>query len=85
MAGPMNAFTLHSGLVRPYSRGTVRLTGPGASDPVELDPHIFEDPRDREALLASFHQAREMVRTRPLAEDWGAVELYPGPEVRTED
>ncbi|GAB2622196.1 choline dehydrogenase [Kocuria himachalensis] len=85
MAGPMNAFTLHSGLVRPYSRGTLRLTGSGASDPVELDPHIFEDPRDREALLASFHQAREMVRTRPLAEDWGAVELYPGPEVRTED
>lgn len=85
MAGPMNAFTLHAGLVRPYSRGTVRLTGPDVSDPVELDPNIFEDPRDREALLASFHQARAMVGAPPLAEGWGAVELYPGPQVRTED
>lgn len=84
MTGPMNAFTLHSGLVRPYSRGTVRLTGPRVSDPVELDPNIFEDPRDREALLASFRQARAMVAAPPLAEDWGAAELYPGPEVRTE-
>ncbi|MFC4904301.1 GMC family oxidoreductase [Kocuria oceani] len=85
MEGPTNAFTLHAGLVRPRSRGTVRLTGPGVADPVALDPNIFEDPRDREALLASLRQAREMVRTRPLAQDWGAEELYPGPEVRTEE
>lgn len=85
MTGPANAFTLHSGLVRPYSRGTLRLTGPRVSDPVELDPNIFDDPRDREALLASFRQARAMVAAPPLAEDWGAAELYPGPEVRTEE
>ncbi|VEH43257.1 Alcohol dehydrogenase [acceptor] [Kocuria rosea] len=85
MTGPANAFTLHSGLVRPYSRGTVRLTGPGTSDPVELDPNILADPRDREALLASFRQARAMVAAPPLAEEWGASELYPGPEVRTEE
>ncbi|MHC5559245.1 GMC family oxidoreductase [Kocuria sp. U4B] len=85
MTGPANAFTLHSGLVRPYSRGTLRLTGPGLADPVALDPNIFDDPRDRAALLASFRQARAMVATPPLAQDWGAVELYPGPEVRTEE
>ena len=43
------------------------------------------DPRDREALLASFRQARAMVAAPPLAEEWGAAELYPGPEVRTEE
>lgn len=85
MTGSMNAFTLHSGLVRPYSRGTVRLTGPEVSDPVELDPNIFDDPRDRAALLASFRQARAMVAAAPLAEGWGAVELYPGPEVNIEE
>ena len=85
MTGPANAFTLHAGLVRPHSRGTVRLTGPGIPDPVALDPDIFADPRDREALLASFRQARAMAAAPPLAQDWGAVELYPGPEVRTED
>ncbi|MDO4919015.1 GMC family oxidoreductase [Kocuria sp.] len=81
MEGPANAFTLHSGLVRPYSRGRITLTGPSSTDPARYDPNIFADPRDREALRASFRQAREMARTAPLAEEWGAREVYPGPEV----
>lgn len=85
MTGPANAFTLHSGLVRPYSRGTIRLTGPSSTDPAEYDPQIFADPRDRESLRASFRQAREMVRTAPLAEDWGAREVYPESELATEE
>lgn len=85
MEGPANAFTLHAGLVRPYSRGTVRLTGANVSDPVELDPNIFEDPRDLPALMASFRQARDMVAAPALAEDWGAVEVYPGAEVSAGD
>jgi choline dehydrogenase len=85
MEGPADAFTLHSGLVRPYSRGEIRLTGPRSSDPAELDPNIFDDPRDRAALLASFRQARAMVRTAPLAQDWGAQEIYPGEQVQGEE
>lgn len=85
MSGPANAFTLHSGLVRPYSRGTVRLTGPSSTDPARYDPQIFADPRDREALRASLRQVREMVRTPPLSEDWGAREIYPGAKFATEE
>ena len=85
MTGPANAFTLHSGLVRPYSRGTIRLTGHNSTDPAEYDPQIFADPRDRESLRASFRQAREMVKAAPLAEDWGAREIYPAPDLTTED
>lgn len=84
MSGPANAFTLHSGLVRPYSRGQIRLTGPSADDPVELDPNIFDDPRDKAALLASLRQARDMVRSAPLAKEWGATELYPGEDCQGE-
>lgn len=84
MEGPANAFTLHSGLVRPYSRGTLRLTGPRVSDPVSLDPNIFDDPRDLTALHASFRQARAMVAAPALAEDWGAVEVHPGADVVSE-
>ena len=83
MEGPGNAFTLHTGLVRPYSRGWIRLTGPASSDPAVYDPQIFSDPRDREALRASLRQAREMLTTRPLADDWGAREIHPGPGVRS--
>lgn len=83
MAGPANAFTLHTGLVRPYSRGSVRLTGPASTDPAVYDPRIFSDPRDREALRASLRQARQMLTTGPLADEWGAREIHPGPEVRS--
>ncbi|GGC78015.1 GMC oxidoreductase [Tersicoccus solisilvae] len=85
MEGPASAFTLHSGLVRPWSRGRIRLTGPSSADPAELDPNIFADPRDREALLASFRQARQMVAAPALAEDWGAREVYPGEDVQGEE
>lgn len=85
MTGPGNAFTLHSGLVRSYSRGTVRLTGPRSTDPARYDPQIFADPRDRESLRASFRQAREMVRAAPLADDWGAQEIYPERDLATEE
>ncbi|WP_369067148.1 GMC family oxidoreductase [Kocuria carniphila] len=85
MTGPANAFTLHSGLVRPYSRGTIRLTGPSSTDPAEYDLQIFADPRDRESLRASFRQAREMVKAAPLAEEWGAREIYPESDLTTED
>ena len=84
MEGPGNAFTLHSGLVRPYSRGRITLTGPSSTDPARYDPNIFADPRDREALRASFRQARAMLATPPLADEWGAREIYPGPEVTDE-
>ncbi|MDO5368267.1 GMC family oxidoreductase [Kocuria sp.] len=85
MTGPANAFTLHSGLVRPYSRGTIRLTGPSSTDPAEYDPQIFADPRDRESLRASFRQARDMVKAAPLAEGWGAREICPESDLATED
>lgn len=84
MEGPANAFTLHSGLVRPYSRGQIKLTGASSSDPVEIDPNIFDDPRDKAALLASLRQARAMVASAPLAEEWGAREVYPGADVQGE-
>lgn len=84
MEGPANAFTLHTGLVRPYSRGRITLTGPSSTDPANYDPNIFSDPRDREALRASLRQGRAMAASSPLAEEWGAREIYPGPDVVTE-
>ncbi|MDO5619166.1 GMC family oxidoreductase [Kocuria sp.] len=83
MEGPADGFTLHAGLVRPYSRGTLKLTGARVTDPVELDPNIFSDSRDLDALHASLRQARAMVAAPALAADWGAVEIYPGAEVQS--
>ena len=71
-----------------YSSHTVSythlLTGPSITDPANYDPNIFSDPRDREALRASLRQGRAMAASSPLAEEWGAREIYPGPDVVTE-
>ena len=82
MEGPPNAFTLLGGMVRPQSRGTISLSGPGAADPLVIDPQILSCEADLVALTASLAQVREMGRA-PALRAWGARELYPGPEVTT--
>ena len=80
MEGPPNAFTLLGGMVRPQSRGTIRLSGPGVGDPLVIDPQVLSAEADLVALEASLAQVREM-GTAPALQAWGARELYPGPEV----
>ncbi|MGS0561058.1 GMC family oxidoreductase [Microbacterium aurugineum] len=76
-----DGFTLMAGLVTPHSRGTLRLTGPGLADLPDIDVAALEDDRDVASLAASVRQARRIGARPALAEDWGAVEVYPGPEV----
>ena len=84
MAGPDNGFTLLGGMVRPRSRGTVRLTGPRPEDPVALDPNILSCEADLESLAAAVELCRR-VGAAPALREWGAVERYPGPSVSTTD
>jgi choline dehydrogenase len=80
MEGPPNAFTLLGGMVRPQSRGSIRLSGPAADDPLVIDPQILSAEADLVALEASLAQVREM-GTAPALQAWGARELYPGPDL----
>ncbi|AZG46663.1 GMC family oxidoreductase [Gordonia insulae] len=85
MTGPASGFTLHAGLIRPHSTGSVTLrdTDPG-SEPV-IDFNLFDDERDLLALVRSVRQCREVGRTGPLADEWGAREALPGPDVDDSD
>jgi choline dehydrogenase len=83
MEGPANGFTLLGGMVRPQSRGSIRLSGPDPDDPLLIDLNAFEVPADLESLEASLTQVREIAAAAPLREEWGAREVYPGAEVRT--
>jgi choline dehydrogenase len=84
MEGPPNAFTLLGAIVRPQSRGSIRLSGPTAGDPLVIDPQILSAEADLVALEASLGQVREM-GTAPALQAWGARELYPGPDVTTSE
>ena len=82
--GPGGAFTLQGGLVRPASRGEVRLSGPNPQDPLIVDPQVLTAQTDVDALVASVRQCREIGRADALAA-WQPTEIHPGPEVTDAD
>ncbi len=84
MEGPANGFTLLGGMVRPLSRGSLRLTGPSPEDPVVLDPNILAADADVESLVAAVELCRR-IGAAPALREWGAVERYPGPSADTRD
>ncbi len=81
-SGPENAFTIVGGLVRPESRGEIRLRSSDPDIPPSLDPRCLSVEADLEALAASVDLCREIGRQRAFAV-WVDDELYPGRDVRT--
>jgi choline dehydrogenase len=81
MSGPDNAFTLMAGMIRPASRGSLMIAGPEADDEVSIDLAALHEDVDREALAYSVRQCREIGRQSALADEWGAREIYPDPNI----
>lgn len=84
MAGPPEGFTLMAGVVRPASRGSLRLASPDPEAEPLIDPRYMSCGADVDAMVAALELCREIGRQQPLAE-WKPTELYPGPEIRTRD
>lgn len=74
-----HAFTIAAILLRPLSRGSVTLRGPGAALAPRIDLALLRDPdgADRRAMIAAIRSAREIARRRPLAAE-STGELAPG-------
>lgn len=85
MTGPAEAFTLMAGIVRPQSRGALTLTGSRLDDPVTVDLGVFEADADLQAMVQSIKQCRAIGRQPALAEEWGATEIWPSPEVSDDE
>ena len=47
-------------IVRPRSRGHLRLTGPNPLDPIEIHANIFEDPGDLKAVTTAIELCRDI-------------------------
>lgn len=84
LEGPPDGFTLSGGVIRPASRGSVRLRSADPADELWIDPAYLECQSDLDAMVASLELCREIGQSRALAE-WGSTELYPGQGVRTRD
>ena len=80
-----DGFSMMAGIVTPKSRGTLRLSGPGLDDALLIDLATLEDPDDVRSLVASVAKCRSIGRQPALADEWGAVEVYPGTDVSDDD
>ncbi|ABG31209.1 FAD-dependent oxidoreductase [Roseobacter denitrificans] len=76
--------TLNSALIRPRSRGSVRLASSDPTVPPLIDPNFWGDPHDREMSLRGLEIAREIM-AQPALSKYVATEVLPGPGTTKED
>jgi choline dehydrogenase len=76
-APPPGSWSLLASLVRPGSRGRLRLTGPRPSDPIEIVADTFSDPADVKALVRAVELCRE-IGNSPDLKPFAKREVMPG-------
>lgn len=75
---PPPAYVLVPCLMKPLSRGSVRLASSSPGAPALIDPGFLSDASDVDRLLQGIALARELGASEAFA-DWRAEETYPGP------
>ncbi|GBQ85960.1 GMC family oxidoreductase [Asaia krungthepensis] len=76
-----HGFAIHTCVLRPRSRGTVRLATDGTLNP-QIDFNFASDPHDLETLCEGIRIARHILSQSPFANTRG-VEIAPGASVTT--
>jgi choline dehydrogenase len=74
---PPASWTLFGGVVRPRSRGRIRLTGPNPRDPIQIDANMLSDPDDLKAAIACVQVCREIGNSAALS-SFVKREVLPG-------
>ena len=55
-----SSWRINAGLVRPQSRGHLRLTGADPLDPIQIDANLLSEPDDVEALMVGVELCRQI-------------------------
>jgi choline dehydrogenase len=79
--GHPNSVSILPGVVRPLSRGWIRLASDDPTEKPLINPNYFGVASDRERMVQAVKLSREIFRTKPLA-DWVGDELMPGPDYK---
>jgi choline dehydrogenase-like flavoprotein len=80
---PQDGVTLNACLLRPASRGTVRLRSTDPADRPVVDNNYLAEPEDLRLEIAGLRLAREILKSEPLAACIKA-ELLPGSDIDDE-
>ena len=81
-----NGFCLTPNVTHARSRGTVKLRSKDFRDKPRVDPRYFTDAdgHDMRVMIAGIRKARE-IAAQPALADWVGTELYPGPDIQTDE
>jgi choline dehydrogenase len=74
---PECGWTLFLGVLRPKSRGRIRLTGPDPTDPVHIEANTLSHPDDLKAAIAGVELCREIGNSAALY-PFAKREVMPG-------
>ncbi len=74
---PASGWTLRAGVVRPKSRGRIRLTGLNPSDPIQIEANLLWHPDDLKAAIACVEICREIGNSAALS-PFAKREVMPG-------
>jgi choline dehydrogenase len=64
---PPGSWSLLAGVVRPKSRGRIRLTGANPQSPIEIEANTLAHPDDMKAAIACVEFCREVGNSAPLS------------------
>jgi choline dehydrogenase-like flavoprotein len=62
-----HGFSIHACVLRPHSRGTVRLAAPDPAAAPAIDPNFLDDPRDIAALRTGVRLSHRIAEAPPLS------------------
>jgi len=71
-----HGFSLHACVLRPESRGTLRLNTANAADAPRIDPNFLDDERDIAVMRAGVRLSHRIVAAPPLS-DYNPVDRHP--------
>jgi len=74
---PAASWTLYAGVVRPKSRGQIRLTGPNPDDPIQIEANTLSHPDDLKAAIVHVELCRE-IGNSPALRPFTKREVMPG-------
>ena len=82
--GSVVGYVIAASVMLPFSRGSVRLSGPDAGAPPIVNPNYFGDDRDLGTMVTALRLARQ-IGAASAYDPWRLAEAAPGPAVDGDD
>ena len=80
---PEDGYTIAFSMLRPHSRGWVRLSSPDPTEPPLIDPAFLADQRDVDFMVRAARVARDLGEACAFRR-WRDEEVVPGPRTKSD-